>query len=340
MDTRKILLFISILFFVFLPACSNSSSAEVKNEAEPEVEADTPDLPPDTPIPLPTATPIPLPTETPLPPFGEEGTPIVWAIYEWTDNTAFYSAVDQVVELIQERTGLIVETVFVSSYKESIEMMCNGEAHLGDFDPFSYISANAKGCAEVAFVVELYGGPYYGNVILARTDRGIESVADFAGKTFCRPDGNSVSGWVIPKLIMLSEGIDPEKDLGRIIDTGSHNAVFEGLLNGTCDVGGTFQLGLPSFAADNPGIYEITKEISASITIPYSNISYNPILPADIQEELSSVFQYLTQYESGQVLRDLFNANAGGLYEGGNELYDSLRMLINSAGVDVDSYFE
>jgi phosphonate transport system substrate-binding protein len=273
-----------------------------------------------------------------LPSFGDGDIPIVWAIYQWSDTETFFNAVDQVIELFQERTGLIVEPVFISSYKEIVDMFCNGEAHIGDLDPFSYISANSKGCAEVAFVEELYGGPYYGNLILARTDRGIESVTDFAGKTFCHPDGTSVSGWVIPKLIMLSEGIDPEKDLGRIIDTGSHEGVFEGLLNGTCDIGGSYQLGLPAFAEGNPGIYDITKEISASVTIPYNNISYNPILPLDIQQQLSSVFQYLTTFESGQVLRDLYNAE--GLYEGGNELYDSLRMLLNSAGVDVDSYFE
>jgi ABC-type phosphate/phosphonate transport system substrate-binding protein len=113
-------------------------------------------LPTDTPSLPPTDTPIPSSTPT-LPPLSEEGNPIIWVVPNRTDDPAFLPAIDRVIELMLERTGLALEIVLANSHSEIIEKLCNGDAHIGVLTAFSYIYASEKGCAEVSVVADFWG---------------------------------------------------------------------------------------------------------------------------------------------------------------------------------------
>ena len=54
--------------------------------------------------------------------------------------------------------------------------------------------------------------PFYKGQFIANTASGITAFADLKGKTFCFVDPNSTSGYVMPRIILKANGIDPETD--------------------------------------------------------------------------------------------------------------------------------
>ena len=66
------------------------------------------------------------------------------------------------------------------------------------------------------------------------------SFADLKGKTFCFVDPNSTSGYIVPRIILKANGIDPDTDFKATQNAGSHQNVATAVYKGDCDAGVTF----------------------------------------------------------------------------------------------------
>ena len=208
---------------------------------------------------------------------GTEDNPIVWAFVPSADSETVLAGANQITDLIQEETGLVIEARVATDYSAVIEAMCNGEAQIGALNTFGYVLAHGRGCADVAMVSVRFGANYYSGQIITRNDSGITTLADLKGKTFCRPDPLSTSGWIIPSITMQANGIDPETDLAEIVDAGGHDAVAEAVANGDCDAGATF------VDARTDEQREVTTVITETAQIPNDTISFASDVPDDVR---------------------------------------------------------
>jgi len=286
----------------------------------------------------PTDTPIPSVTPT-LPPLGEKGNPIVWAIWPETDLNTFLPAAEQPANIIMERTGLVVETYVVDDFSQIVDMLCSGEAQIGALNAFGYLWAQERGCTStIVLTADLFGGSVYQGQILVRSDSGITSIADLAGNTYCRRDVNSRSTWIVPRLMMLAAGFDPDNDFKEIIDTGDIRNTVIGLYNGICDAGATYVDARLDFKDEFPDILNVVHVLTQTAQIPNNSITFSSILPTAVQEEIESVFYYLEIFEGGAVLKDLYGWD--GIYERGDYLFDPLREAINASGVEIESLIQ
>ena len=145
---------------------------------------------------------------------GTEDNPIVWAFVPSADSETVLAGANEITDIVQQETGLVIEARVATDYSAVIEAMCNGEAQMGALNTFGYVLAHGRGCADVAMVSVRFGANYYTGQIIAGNDTGITSIADLAGKTFCRPDPLSTSGWIIPSITMRANGINPDKRPG------------------------------------------------------------------------------------------------------------------------------
>lgn len=257
---------------------------------------------------------------------------------QWIEPEVFYFALEQAVEIINERTGLVVEPVIATSDSQIVEMLCDGEAHIGVIGAFGYMSASERGCAEIALSAEVFEGSIYQSQILVREETGIDSIADLVGVTYCRTSETSTTSWTIPSLMMIAKGIDPENDFVEIIDTGNpHRNVIKGIYNGVCDAGGTHIMARTNALDEYPDVLNVVTVLAGSIQIPRKNVSFSPNLPTEMQEEIVNSFFYMEIFNSGQIIQDLFGWS--GLFERGDYLYDPLRGLLNEADVEIEDYF-
>jgi phosphate/phosphite/phosphonate ABC transporter binding protein len=270
---------------------------------------------------------------------GTEDSPIIWVLVPSQDTQAVISGAEEIAAAVEEQTGLIVEPLVTSDFTGAVEAMCSGEAHLGALNTFNYVLANARGCAEVALASERFGTTFYQGQVITREDSGITSVADLAGKTFCRPDPTSTSGWVIPSITMQAEGLDPEADLAEIIDVGGHDAVVISVYNGDCDAGATFVDARTNVEEDFPDVMDVVTVIAESVPIPNDTISFVPDLPEEVRDQIVGVFLDLASTEEGlAILNEVYSWS--GMQEVGDDFYDGFRQQLEAAGIDVQQLIE
>ncbi|MFV2044125.1 MAG: phosphate/phosphite/phosphonate ABC transporter substrate-binding protein, partial [Anaerolineales bacterium] len=269
------------------------------------------------------------------PDLGTADNPLVWVLVPSQDTETVLAGADEIGAAIEEASGLIVSPVITTDYTGAVEAMCSDEAQMGALNTFNYILANERGCAEVALASVRFGSTFYNGQIVTQAGSGITSVADLAGKTFCRPDPTSTSGWVIPSIAMQAEGIDPEKDLAEIVDAGGHDGVIIAVYNGDCDAGSTFVDARSIVAGEFPDVNEVVVVIATSPPIPNDNISFAASVPASVRDAIVKVLLDMASSEEGLAILDsVYSWSGMELVE--DSFYDGFRQTLEAAGVNIE----
>ncbi|MBN1316897.1 MAG: phosphate/phosphite/phosphonate ABC transporter substrate-binding protein [Anaerolineales bacterium] len=269
---------------------------------------------------------------------GTEKNPLIWSFVPSGEMERVASGADSVAALIEEETGLVIDTNVATEYAGVIEAMCSDpvEAHIGSLATFAYVLASQKGCAEAALVSVRYGSPSYNGQIIVRTDSGITELSQLADKTFCRPDPLSTSGWIIPRLDLAAAGVDPDTGLAEVVDAGSHDAVVAAVYNGECDAGATFVDARSSIEEEHPDVKEVISVIHVSTDIPNDGLQFAPSVPQEIQTQIVDALLKIAETEEGkEALDTAYQWTA--LEKHDDSFYDPFRQLLDAAGVDVES---
>jgi len=263
---------------------------------------------------------------------GTPDNPIVMSFVPSQDSQEVLSGAEEIANRISEITGYTIESNIATEYAGVITAMCNQEAHVGALNTFGYVLANEQGCADVVLTSVRFGASTYAGQIIVRADSGIESIADLAGKTMCRPDPLSTSGWIIPALTLRAEGIDPDTDLGEVVDAGGHDAVVLAVYDGQCDAGATFVDARSNVSDDVPDVMEQVVVIQESAPIPNDTISVIPQMPDEVRENLVAAFMQISEEES-DLLNEVYSWEA--LAEVNDDFYDGFRQQLDAAGLDI-----
>ena len=270
---------------------------------------------------------------------GTEEDPIIWAVVPSGETERVVTGFEQVAEMIFAETGLVIEPFVATEYAGVIEAMCSDPAgaHMASLATFSYILAADRGCAEAALVSVRFGSAVYNGQIFVRADSGIETLADLAGKTFCRPDPLSTSGWIIPSIELKAAGIDPDTDLAQIVDAGSHDASVAGVYNGDCDAGSSYVDARGTIEEDAPDVMDVLTVISISADIPNDGVQFVTGFNADLQAQVVAALLAIAETEEG--VNALGEAYSWGALEAHDDtFYDPFRQVLDAAGVSAGDF--
>jgi len=270
------------------------------------------------------------------PELGTEENPIVWAVVPSGDTERVVAGFDEVAKMIKDETGLVIQPLVATEYAGVIEAMASDppKAQMGSLATFAYILAAQKGAAEAELVATRFGSAVYNGQIYVRADSGLESLSDLEGKTFCRPDPLSTSGWIIPSITLRAAGIDPDTDLASIVDAGSHDAAIAGVYNGDCDAGSSYVDARSRIEADYPDVMDVIKVIEVSIDIPNDGVQYAPSMSREMRDKINDALLKIAETEEGQAALDTAY-QWGGLLKVDDTFYDPFRQVLDAAGVDV-----
>jgi phosphonate transport system substrate-binding protein len=243
---------------------------------------------------------------------------------------------DDVTELIESQSGLVVEPFATMDYLGLVEAMCNREAEVSVLAASAYVLAAERGCAEAALVSLQAGEPFHQEQLVFRTDSGIEGVGDLAGKTFCRPDVelNSGSGWIAPFLEMRAVGIDPTADLGQIVDVPTDRDVVKAVYDGDCEAGSTIIDARDQLVEEIPTAREDMTVIVASGKIPNDVIAFAPHLDAETRAvSTQAMLAVASNADNADLLNAVYRWNL--LAEADDALFDDFRQQLEMADVDI-----
>jgi phosphonate transport system substrate-binding protein len=272
---------------------------------------------------------------------GSEDKPIIWVFVPSGETERVTAGAQSVADLLQDETDLYFDIMVATEYAGAIEAMCSdpAEAHMSSLATFAYVLAADRGCAEAALLSVRFGSPTYNGQILVRADSGITELSQLAGKTFCRPDPLSTSGWVIPSIMLRGAGVDPDTDLAQVVDAGSHDAVAAGVYNGDCDVGATYVDARTRIEETYPDVMEQTVVIAIEPDIPNDGVQFIPDLDEELRTKIVDGLLAIAQTEAGaEALNTAYQWEE--LTVAGDSFYDQFRQIVQAAGINIEDLLQ
>ena len=266
---------------------------------------------------------------------GTEKNPIVMSFVPSGDTQEIIASGDQLAEMIMERTDLVIEANVGTDFAAVREAMGAGKAHIGWLNTFNYVLANEKYGVDVGLVTERYGLSTYTGQINVRADSGITTLDDLKGKVMCWVDPNSTSGYIIPRIMLAANGIDPDADFSQTVEAGSHNNVIIQVYNGDCDAGATYADARSSVEADFPDVKEVVAVLATTTDIPNDSVSFTKDFPAETRDAIVQALLDIAQTEEGKTaLENLYSIS--GLQAANDSFYDEFRADLSKAGMDIE----
>lgn len=361
MKNKVLFALISVLVLgsLVLSACAQATVAPTAAPATTEAPmAATTAAPTEAPTEAPTATmptpSCPLMANPPTVKAGDLGSPdnpLVIAFVPSGDTGAITVAGNAIADCLSSMTSLSFKIEVGTSFGASIEAMGGNKAQIGFLNTFSILLAEQKyGIVPVLANLRKYNTnsvdpdaslagtmqPFYKAEFIAKADSGITTLADIKGKSFCFVDPNSTSGYIIPRIIMKANGIDPDTDI-TAINAGSHNNVGIGVYNGQCDAGVAYVDVLTdqsaNLAATYPDIATVVVPFMVSDKIPNDGVQVVKDLDPQITDAIVNGLLAMEQDPGGAaVLKKLYNIN--GMEKIDATFYDDFAKILKDAGVD------
>lgn len=157
----------------------------------------------------------------------------------------------------------------------------------------------------------------YHGLILTLKGSAIQNIADLKGKSFGFTDPDSTSGYLYPRFIMQQNGINPNKDLGKVYMIKKHSKIIDTILEESIDAGAVYD-----------GIYyELSKEKQEKIRIlaTTEEIPYDAMIASNHLNKalIAKIHDLLLAFHPSQATQ----AGIAGFEEKPLSLYDRLLNL-------------
>ncbi|HUH96609.1 MAG TPA: phosphate/phosphite/phosphonate ABC transporter substrate-binding protein [Anaerolineales bacterium] len=360
-----------VIFSMALSACGSAVTPAAPPTAVPPTEApmatDTQAPPAASPTAAATAAPtVPAPVCNMLPDapaapaagqLGASDTPITMAFVPSGETGTIATASQAIADCLNKMTGLSYTIQTGTSYAAAIEAMGAGKAQVGFLNTFSILAAQAKyGIIPALINLRNYstndldpdkalGGqlePFYRGQFIANVNSDIKSFADLKGKTFCFVDPLSTSGYIVPRIVLAANGINPDTDFKATQNAGSHPNVAIAVYKGDCDAGVTYINVLTDQATNLAGTYpDITQKVivfADTDRIPNDGVQYIKTLDPKLQAITTEALLAMSQDPGGKaVLGKLYAINAFQQIDPSFTMYSDFAAVLQKAGVDPSS---
>lgn len=233
-------------------------------------------------------------------------------------------------DYLEKSLGKEVKLVVTTDYSSMIQAMRFGRLELAYFGPLSYVLAKTKSDIEPFAAMLSDGKPTYRSVIIANTASGIDSLQDIKGKKMAFGDMASTSSHLIPKTMLVAQGLKTETDYSEHF-VGSHDAVAVAVSNGNADAGGLsekiWQHVLERKLVDPANV----KVIAQSKEYPQYPWVMRSDLSPELKEKVRAAFINL---KDPQVLS---NFKAEGFVAADDQDYDVIREMGSLLNLDLSS---
>jgi len=269
------------------------------------------------------------------PALGTADNPIIMQFVPSGDTQEIIAGGEQLAQMIKDKTGLEIKANVGTNFAAVREAMGAGQVHIGWLNTFNYVLAHEKYGVEVALATERYGLTTYAGILIVRADSGITSLADLKGKTMCWVDANSTSGYIIPNIMLMANGIDPETDFAKTVEAGSHNNVVAAVYNGDCDVGACYSDARSSIEEDYPDVKEQVIILATTTDIPNDGVDFIKDFPQDLRDKIVNALLEISQTEEGAAALETIYSISG-LQAVDDSFYDAFRADLSKAGMDIE----
>jgi phosphate/phosphite/phosphonate ABC transporter binding protein len=223
------------------------------------------------------------------------------------------------------------------TYGETGDRVAAGEVAFASLPPNLYIQTHDAHPKVRLVAVKIHAGSHGSDgVLVVRESEAVATVEDLRGKNICYTDPDSTTGYILPRATLRRHGIDPDRDMGDALVSGNHLQMMRDLMDGRCDVGGTFTAAYTT--ADEAGV-NVAKLRVLAITgrTPHDAICAGPTTSLELEAKMR---QALLDFDPQ---RDVGMAQLGsierltGFAPVTDSVYDDLRTALAAERAAIDS---
>jgi phosphonate transport system substrate-binding protein len=269
------------------------------------------------------------------PALGTKDNPIVMSFVPSGDTTKISLGGQQIADMLKAKTNLEYKVTVGTSFGASVEAMGANQAQIGWLNTFSYMLANKKYGVTLGLVTVRNKTDYYNGQIIVNNTSGVKTVADLKGKKFCFVDPNSTSGYIVPRIVMAANGVNPDKDI-TATNAGSHPNVAIAVYKKDCDAGATFVDARDGIQKDFPDVKDKVSVLIVSPNIPNDTVSFTKDFPADLRAKtIQALMDVSTTDDGAKALNSI--AQISGFTKHDDSFYNEFNDYLKKAGIDVTS---
>jgi phosphonate transport system substrate-binding protein len=239
-------------------------------------------------------------------------------------------------DFLEAKTGLKFQVAIPQSYVAVVEAFGTKRADVAAFTSYGYILANERYGAEARLIVLRHGSSDYRSQFVVRSDSGIKSLADLAGKRIAFVDPSSASGYLLPLRTLRERKIE----VGNTVFAGKHDNVISMVYNRQVDAGATFwspedaegpQDARRLVRTQFPDVMDKVKILELTEPIPNDPIVFRKDMPEEMKEKITQAFLDFVVTESG---REAFKKIYGvdGLRRTKDSEYNKVREMLHTVG--------
>ncbi len=214
--------------------------------------------------------------------------------------TIIFKKYKSIVNIISKEIGIEVTLVQTTSYSKMQEAFLNKEIDMGILNAFSYINVAYK--AELTPLVRrvMYNnnrGTYQSYIIVHR-DGNIKEYRDIKGKIFAFQDPYSTSSYLLPRIMLMNNGIDPDRDLKKTLFISTHDSIIYAVLNWTADAGAVASY---IFEQADTKLKEKIRVLYKSDPVPLGPMVIRKDLGEELADKIKKIMLDLDQSKEGKI---------------------------------------
>ena len=176
------------------------------------------------------------------------------------------------------------------SYGAVVEAMAADQVDVGFFGAVSYLQAKKRAGAELLAVSVENGSSVYYSGVFVQSGSAAKTLGDLKGKSLALGDPNSTSSFAYPLVMLLDAGVDPVKDLARIVLAGSHVNSLAACAESRVDAAAASFVSFEKAASENKIPADKLRPIARSEAIPNPPLAISSRLPDALKAKLRDGF--------------------------------------------------
>lgn len=245
------------------------------------------------------------------------------------------AALDRFGAQLTHEVGERVSVELVPTYTELKRALAQGEAQLAWVPPI--LLADADDARLIPLVTAVRNGSAeYCSVLFVRADSNLFTITDLRGAKAAWVDRYSVSGYLLPRLHLIAEGLRPERLFREERFYNSHGATVRAVFDRHADVGATYGGPPDAVDADQRSGYahveppEPVRVLFRSSAVPADAVVCSAQLPLTTRVRVTASLIHLGTFAIGRrVTRALFGADTFVTHDPGSLV--ALRALVDGA---------
>ncbi|MBN1400839.1 MAG: PhnD/SsuA/transferrin family substrate-binding protein [Anaerolineae bacterium] len=252
------------------------------------------------------------------------------------------------VESLAEYADLEMRAVIPTSERDTMDALCAGEADVAWMSVPAYLLAKERCDVSARYRgVRFAWAATRGQIVVqsadVRTARGlapIASLADLNGASMGYTEPDSTTGYLFPKAVLLSAGVEPGEEIFLAGDAQAVLAVYNGEVDAAAGfwapprADGTIGDARAAILGAYPDVVQRVEILYLTASIPSDPLVFRGNLSEEVSKRLSLAFDTLARSEEGRsLLFQLYGLT--GLLPTNDGDYDAVREMRSLLDIDL-----